>query len=71
MTSKPELPKLGIKAASINRHATHILAEKDGSFYQAWCDDCEWLGAEHDGRRYLAEFDASEHQRAMLENWDG
>jgi hypothetical protein len=70
--SEPEpLPKLEIPAVVVNRHVTYIVVEEDGSFHQAWCNDCDWQGPERDGRRYLAEFDAGEHRRAMLENWDG
>jgi hypothetical protein len=53
------------KAAQITLHRTYILANKEGTFCQVACDDCSFKGPDHGDRRYLAEFEADEHQRAM------
>jgi hypothetical protein len=53
------------KAARIKLHSTYIAVGTDGESHQTRCRDCSYEGPEHDHRRYLAEFDAEEHQRAM------
>jgi hypothetical protein len=60
------------KSAHPRPHATYIIAGADGDFHQARCDTagCDWESPEFDGRRYLAEFAADEHQRAMTDRLD-
>jgi hypothetical protein len=52
-------------------HQTYIINSASGDFHAVRCEDCpDWESPEFDGRRYLAEMAATEHQRAMA-NWPG
>lgn len=54
----------------MDKHHPYIIAGADGDFHQVRCEDCDYEGPEFDGRRFLAEFDASEHVRACIERSD-
>jgi hypothetical protein len=56
----------------MDTHRPYIIVGTDRDFHQVRCDTegCTYEGPEFDGRRYLAELNASEHVRACIERPD-